>query len=99
MDAFGFEPFAVGVRPAGSRQGGADIAQVCAALDEEARNEQLRAFIARQRDPSTDWLGRQGGSNGAAEHVARSVDLCGRHIGGVANGFQPGICAIETDWR
>ena len=48
--AFRGQPFAIGFGPRRPRAGGSDIADIGAALDEKARDQELGALVAGQRD-------------------------------------------------
>ena len=51
------EPFAVGIGPDRPRAGGADIGHIRAAFDQQPRDQQFGAFIARNGDPALDRFG------------------------------------------
>ena len=95
----GFEPLAVGIAPDGARAGAAHIAQIGAAFHQQAADQQLRAFVAAERDAALDRRLRQRALDRGQEAVLGGVDLRLADIGGGADGLQPGFGAVVTDRR
>ncbi|MCY1173530.1 hypothetical protein D9M73_136920 [compost metagenome] len=91
------QPFPVGIGPDRARAGGADIGHVRAALDQQPRDQQFRAFIARHGDPPGYGPRRERTANGGQEAVLRRIDRVLRDAAGHADRIEPGGGALDAD--
>ena len=97
LHAARFEPFAVGIRPLRARGCSADVRHLGPAFDQQARHQQLRAFIARNRDAALDRHLFDCAAAGRNHRVLHAVDLRLRQAERVAQRLQPGSRAIRAD--
>ena len=99
MDAVRVQPVEVGRAVHRLRAGRADVAQIGAAFDQQAGDQQFGPFIAAQGDATLDRIGRQRTTNGGQEAVSGGIDLRLSDIAGVADGLQPGVGTVVSDRR
>ena len=92
------KPFTIWCAPRSARASGADVAQIGATLYQQTRHQQLRAFIATERDATFDRGLGQCAFDGTQHDVFHHVNVGLRHIGGIADGLQPSFCAVMTHW-
>ena len=86
----GLEPVAVGIGPWGLGAGGADIGHLRAAFDQQPRDQQFGALVARDGDPALYGHGGQGPANGADHRVFRGVDFRAFDVARAADRLEPG---------
>ena len=97
MDAARDEPIAIGIAPNCARQRRADIRNFGTALDEQARDEQFGAFIARHRDASRDRFGGERGADGRHETVLRLIDFRLGDAACATHRVEPSRRSVGTD--
>jgi hypothetical protein len=95
MHAMGFEPLAIRVEKA-FRAGGADIAHIGAAFDQQPRDQQLRAFIARERDAALDRAPDSAPRMAGKWRSWPHRSLSGATPQALADGLEPGIGAVKA---
>ena len=77
----------------------ADVAQVRAALDQQPADEKLRSFVAGKRHATPDWgLGERALYRGQ-QLVLRRVDEAASDSASLADRFEPGRRAVDSDGR
>ena len=99
MHAVRLEPRAIRVAPLRAWSRGAHVADVGATFHQEARDQQLRAFVAAHRNAAANRRRREGGFDGGQEPIPGGVHLPLGNPGGVADRLQPCIRAFVSDRR